>query len=589
MSHGTLIISGTSRVAAPVARSLSRRNIPVFMVSLDAESASLKSRSIRRNVDLSASLDAARVCAITEMIQREDIDCIFPGNDSALLFVADHYDRLSSLAVVAAPPPETLYCVLNKERTLQAAAECSVEAPRSYRFEDRNDLASASGSLPFPLVAKGFSKQVMNISAFKTRYYRDYRSLERDYELDPDYGRKYMLQEFAPGEGFGIEVIMDEGEPHLMFAHRRLKEYPTTGGVSVIAEAVTPPPALVERALRLLRHIGWNGIAMVEFRWDRATGRITLMEINGRFWGSLALSQACGVDFAYAAWRHAHHLPAEPQHPHTTGKRGRWTSGVLLRIQEVSHPQSDGMPRPGFAKELLSAAASFRPGIHDLLWRWQDPRPALDELRRLVSAMARDETKRLVRACLPTFALEWRRAGRSLEPRAARIYVWRQFRDAWRPRRRRLPRQVRSVLFVCHGNIIRSPMAEVVFRKRCGIPARSAGLHAIQDNRADKRAVEIAPEFDVSLRDHHAVPVTHDLLAPYDLVVAMDRLNEARLLHRYPEAAAKVVMLGTFAPRRLPGDEIPDPFLLDECAIRDCYRTIDACVGQLAKCLEALS
>jgi protein-tyrosine phosphatase len=145
------------------------------------------------------------------------------------------------------------------------------------------------------------------------------------------------------------------------------------------------------------------------------------------------------------------------------------------------------------------------------------------------------------------------------------------------------------VLFVCHGNIIRSPMAEVVFRKRCGIPSRSAGLHAIQGNAADKRAVEIAPEFGVSLREHQAALVTHELLAPYDLVVAMDRFNEARLLHRYPEAAAKIVMLGTFAPQHLPGDEIPDPYLLDECAIRDCYRTIDACVGQLADYLEAFA
>src|SRR5262249_39619199 len=152
-------------------------------------------------------------------------------------------------------------------------------------------------------------------------------------------------------------------------------------------------------------------------------------EINGRFWGSLGLSQTCGVDFAYGAWCQAHHLPLPPLPTYHTGTRARWTTGVFLRLQEVLHPHSDGMPRPGFGEELLNVGAAFAPGIRVLLGSWRDPSPALGELRRELLKIAREESKRLVRRCLPASALRWWRESRKLETGASRIYLRRQVRD----------------------------------------------------------------------------------------------------------------------------------------------------------------
>jgi protein-tyrosine-phosphatase/predicted ATP-grasp superfamily ATP-dependent carboligase len=561
------------------------------MASLDAESATVRSRAIRSNFDLSDSVNTGRVTAIGDLIRREHIDCVFPGNDSALSFLAAHYGQLSALTTLATPPPKALYCVLNKELTFQAAAVCGVEVPRTSRYEDLNELVSASRQLSFPLVAKGLSKEVKNTS-FKTRYYRDYRSLEREYKLDPDYGRKYVLQEFAAGEGFGIEALMAGGEPHLLFAHHRLREYPTTGGVTVVAEAVDPPPALVERALRLLRYIGWSGVAMVEFRWDEAAQLATLMEINGRFWGSLGLSQACGVDFAYSAWCQAHHVPLPPPATYRTGTRARWTTGVFLRLQDVLHPPSDGMPRPGFGQELMNAGAAFRPGIRDLLWSWRDPWPALDELGRALLKMAREEAKRLVRWCLPGSALRWWRESRNLETGAARIYLWRQFRDALRRRRSLLPEQVQSVLFVCHGNIIRSVFAQKQFEKQMlswPICARSAGLSAKEGKGADPRAIEAARLlYDLDLSSHSASPLTSKHVVEADAIFVMDRRNEAQLLERFPGAAQKVFLLAQFSKSQMHPDlEVPDPYTGSLEDVVACCRGLADCVGGLTDALQS--
>ena len=53
---------------------------------------------------------------------------------------------------------------------------------------------------------------------------------------------------------------------------------------------------------QLLRHIGWDGPAMVEYRFDSQTGRYWLMEINGRFWGSMPLAHHSGAHFAWETY-----------------------------------------------------------------------------------------------------------------------------------------------------------------------------------------------------------------------------------------------------------------------------------------------
>ena len=95
---------------------------------------------------------------------------------------------------------------------------------------------------------------------------------------------------------------MVNGHPRARFAHRRIHEVPHTGGVSSFRESVRLPD-IEAHALSVLRRIGWNGVAMLEYRRDARTGDFRLLELNARFWGSLHLALAAGVDFPAAAPR----------------------------------------------------------------------------------------------------------------------------------------------------------------------------------------------------------------------------------------------------------------------------------------------
>jgi hypothetical protein len=106
-----------------------------------------------------------------------------------------------------------------------------------------------------------------------------------------------LAQEFIPSaEGIGVSLLMKEGSVRASFTHKRIIEFPETGGPSLVR--VSTHNSIAESAAeRLLENLRWNGVAMVEFRLDSRTGKPVLMEINPRFWGSLPLAIACGVDF----------------------------------------------------------------------------------------------------------------------------------------------------------------------------------------------------------------------------------------------------------------------------------------------------
>jgi protein-tyrosine-phosphatase/predicted ATP-grasp superfamily ATP-dependent carboligase len=581
MMRPTLILGDEPRIIIPIARSLHCQGIPVLVAAFGAEARPVRSRAVQQFFRFDNDTDPrATVQAVLELIQRFSIDWVIPSNDSALAFLAAHYDELQKASALACPHPLTVAVVLDKQQTMRAAAKCGIGIPRSCRFQTLAELRDAHASIRFPLIAKPFNKDVD--AAFKIRYYLDFTPLERDYLNDSSYGSKYLLQEYAEGEGVGIELLMAGGEPRLLFAHRRLLEYPSTGGVSVVAAAEPLIPELVESSVRLLRHIGWEGVAMVEFRYDRATRRATLMEINGRYWGSLGLSAAAGIDFPFAAWQVAHGLPVTAPRDYRPGIQARWTCGMLLRTHDLFLPKDDGMSRPSPWREMFRGARAFRPGIRDMLWSSKDPRPAIDEARRVFTGILRNSVKTAVRRVVPLHVLRRLRMYRSLPPPVGRVYARCQLRRALVQPRNVLPKDIRSALFLCHGNIIRSPMAEALLRRSCSVAVRSAGLHAVKGRRADCRALRIAPEFDVTLDQHAATPLTEEMVREADVIFVMDGLNEARFLHRFPEAREKVRLLGAFAPRPAPDCEIPDPYEGSEQDVRDCYHALEACVSQIA-------
>lgn len=198
--------------------------------------------------------------------------------------------------------------------------------------------------------------------------------------------------------------------------------------------------------------------------------------------------------------------------------------------------------------------------------------------------------KQWLRRMLPDSLLKERETFLRLGPKAGALYAWYRLLDCMGLRaqkRERIPPSTKSVLFVCFGNIMRSPMAETMFRQSTAgthilVSAVSAGLHAIPGGQAHPRALAASNEIGVSLIEHRAQQLTPEMVSQADVIFVMDFQNKAELLALYPEARDKVVMLSEYADGANRCREIPDPFFGDLESTRRCYALLQTCIHNLA-------
>jgi len=149
----------------------------------------------------------------------------------------------------------------------------------------------------------------------------------------------------------------------------------------------------------------------------------------------------------------------------------------------------------------------------------------------------------------------------------------------------------RSFLFVCYGNIMRSPMAEFMLKRALsqyhqeGITVLSAGIHATPGTEAHPRAHVAARKIGLPLDQHRSKLLTEEMIADADAVFAMDFQNQAELLTRFPQARDKILLLSGYAEGEQRCRAIADPYFGDQDETSRCYAVLQTCVNNLVKCM----
>lgn len=167
----------------------------------------------------------------------------------------------------------------------------------------------------------------------------------------------------------------------------------------------------------------------------------------------------------------------------------------------------------------------------------------------------------------------------------------------WRAKARRLrnpepPQPVRSVLFVCKGNICRSPFAEHIARRQARdagldhLSFLSAGITANQAAACPLESVEAAQMFEVSLDDHVPTRLSQALVDEVDLVVVMEAEQLDAVARHWPSAAGKLWLLPLLDPAPAGAYErchLVDPYGQPPEAYRACYMRIERTVRELLR------
>jgi len=310
----------TNRAALAVVRSLGRRGCRVVVGRPGGTALGAASRYASAVYD---HPDPARdplgfVERVAESVGELDAASVLPTADVPTYALLAHRERLPVGARLLVPPEGALKTAHDKVRLVGLAASLGVPVPDGFPGEPGVAGDPRIDRLGFPLVLKPAVSRYLDGEGWhgaSVRVVPDREGLERVLASAPEFGpgRSFLVQAKVPGEGRGVFVLAHEGQVQCVFAHRRVREKPPWGGVSTLCEVAPPDPRLVEHARRLMEALRWTGVAMIEFKYDPTTGQVWLMEINGRFWGSLQLAISAGVDFPWLYVRQAlTGIPPEP-------------------------------------------------------------------------------------------------------------------------------------------------------------------------------------------------------------------------------------------------------------------------------------
>ncbi|HVB99759.1 MAG TPA: ATP-grasp domain-containing protein [Candidatus Dormibacteraeota bacterium] len=396
-----LVTDGDQRSTLAVVRALGRAGIGVTVGETGASSLAGSSRYCARQVRYpSPSTDGDRfLAALAGELAGGRYRILLPMTDVTTRLVARR-PELGTFAIVPFPGEEKIEWSQDKRRVLLLARRLGIRCPETWMLDEEDRIEEVSGQVRYPVVIKPrFSRYEQNgeWAAGEVEFARDAEDLRQKYRASQARLPFPMVQERIAGEGLGVFLLLWNGELKAAFCHRRLREKPPWGGPSVYRESIAFDEELVAKSACLLQAIGWQGPAMVEFKVDSRDGLPKLMEINGRFWGSLQLAIDAGMNFPLLLFRLATGEDVPSQFDYAVGIRSRWLLGdldhLLIRLMHRSGngSGSNGLEKNGMSR--LRACGEFlkfyEPGTRYEVFRWEDRGPGWQECRSYIRDLKR--------------------------------------------------------------------------------------------------------------------------------------------------------------------------------------------------------
>jgi len=398
MPMKVFVTDGNQRASLAIVRALGRRGLSVLVGEAQPVSLASSSRYCARHVMYPSPLGdrAAFDHFLMDFLAREKVDVVLPVTDVTTHAMCANQAAIREVSAVALPSLEAFDYVSNKGALLQWAARCGVSTPRTHVVESLADLAAVLDQVRYPAVVKPTRSRIPTERGWlpSTVHYAYSEGELRQLYRDTPYLSSYpsLIQERIVGPGVGVFVLFDRGQLVADFGHRRLREKPPSGGVSVLRESTAVDPRLRKYAKRTLGRIGWHGVAMMEYKQDRRTGELFLMEVNGRFWGSLQLAVDAGIDFPHLVCQLALGHPPAAAPPYRIGVKSRWLLGDLDHLSLRLFKSDRDLCLPPEAPSRLRTIAEFmkfvQPDLHYEVASRDDPRPFLYELRQAAGSLS---------------------------------------------------------------------------------------------------------------------------------------------------------------------------------------------------------
>jgi predicted ATP-grasp superfamily ATP-dependent carboligase/protein-tyrosine-phosphatase len=503
---------------------------------------------------------------ILEKITDGNFELLIPVTEHTTIPLAKIREKIEVHTVLALPSDEALENVTNKSKTFEIAESIGVPIPKSIEITNEDTFNLKIDEINFPVVIKPSRSIVKskNDSRIKLEVTYAFNKKElREKVMKFLSISDVILQEYFTGVGVGIEFIANNGEIVHAFQHERIHELPLTGGGSCLRKSVIINEKLLNYA-RLLSHaLKWHGVAMVEFKYS-SNGNIALMEINGRFWGSLPLAVSSGSDFPWYLYQ----LLVDQKNPDKfiseTGHISRkmkndlyWYLQVIFR--KKASPLFIRPTNYVLMKDFMSVLYYKH---HFDTFSWRDVKPGLIELKR-TTIWFYNFTKGFL-------------IGNRLK-RKHRII-----------RKNNLVQKIltnpSNILFICYGNINRSAAAEcIINQNKESTPhlIKSAGFHKHDSRLADSNMVTIAKGEGYEMSNWSSTTINKKMVDDANVIFVMEIEHILKLTKLYPNINDKVYLLSSLNKNSNIPLEISDPYGKEMEIYRNCFSTIKNCIEKI--------
>lgn len=568
-----LVLDGDMASSLSIVRSLAS-----IVSNVEAGAHTLKSYAFRsKHCDVSWLYPDPLACPesfilwLVSHLNQHQYDLIIPVTERTLNLIHEARDKFSRFPIAMAKE-EALTSVLDKSATFILANELGLRVPTHYSITNISDLDTVSGKLSFPVVVKpgrSMGKAMDHRSQLKVEYAFCAVELNGLCKSALKYG-EVILQEYVNGVGVGVEVLADNGDILFAFQHERVHEVPLTGGGSSLRKSTPLDPGLYEQTSSLIHELRWDGVAMVEFKVDRHSGVAYLMEVNGRFWGSLPLAEAAGANFPAMLYRYWVNGETSFSQVYTPDVHGRNLSSDILWHELVLRkavPQRlNVLPQKGDILHSLRLVFSRR---HQLdVQRLSDPMPGLQDIAEIVSSYA----ARFFSVLSQRKSLNW------------------QFKRWHSGEVDAVLAKANRIVFVCYGNINRSAIAELLFENQLlsnsDITHASFGFHQEKGRGIDPIMGEIAQADGISGQSFKSSELCEHDVAQADLIFVMEQRHFDEIVKYQPWARAYTFLLGGADSSTGIDIEISDPYGKPKQDYILCYNRVKSCIDTIASKMD---
>lgn len=394
-AYDALITDGDLRLTLVVLRSLARKNIEAVVGAESKRALSFFSKSCKRMLLYPSPKDNSTefLIAVQNTLHRTKFRVLFPIGEWTIFPISKIRDRIPRRTKLPLPPHETLEKTLDKELTFRLAIKDGIPTPETYFVRSLRELKAISEKVKYPAVIKPRWSWVWNRgkALFRRPSYVNsagellsvYEVIHRDFPFP-------LIQEYIPGTNYSVATLYCNSQLKAICGIKVYRAMPVTGGNSVYRESVELDPAMKKYALQLLEALDWYGIAEIEFRVDSRDHIPKLMEINGRFWGSLEVAVAAGVDFPYLLYCLATDSEVRPVLSYRKGVKCRWFGGDVQHLLSVLKGVSNGasLQWPSRLRTLIDFLKFYEKGLmYDSLC-CDDPMPFFSSIYAITSERA---------------------------------------------------------------------------------------------------------------------------------------------------------------------------------------------------------